>query len=107
MSYSYSSSSYGYRGTNDYKPREKDQPLDTVSCLVWDMYKSDPCFIAASWDGYVRYYIVKPSHSGVEIEKAWSMFLQHPVLCCDINENNILFAGLATGDIAAIRLENN
>lgn len=35
------------------------------------------------------------------------MFLQHPVLCCDINEDNILFAGLATGDIAAISLKDN
>lgn len=35
------------------------------------------------------------------------MFLQHPVLCCDINPNNVLLAGLATGDIAAISLENS
>jgi WD40 repeat protein len=29
------------------------------------------------------------------------------VLCCDINDSSILFAGMATGDIAAINLPNN
>lgn len=56
MTYNYSS--YGSRN-NEYRPKDKDQPLDTVSCLVWDVYKNDPGFIASSWDGYVRYYLVK------------------------------------------------
>jgi len=32
------------------------------------------------------------------------MFLQHPVLCCDITQDKVLFAGLATGDIAVIQM---
>ena len=42
-----------------------------------------------------------------EIELVWNMFLHHPLLCCDIHPENILFVGLATGDIAAINLGDN
>jgi hypothetical protein len=99
----YGSSNYGSKSLA--YAREKDQPLDTVSCLIWDPYKPDPAFFATSWDGFVRYYMVKQSNGGnIEVEKVWEMFLQQPVLCCDLNDSNILFAGLATGDIAAIRL---
>lgn len=35
------------------------------------------------------------------------MFLQHPVLCCDINRDKIMFVGMSTGDVAAIKMENN
>lgn len=42
----------------EYKPRDKDQPLDTVSCIIWDPYKSKPTFVTGSWDGFVRMYLV-------------------------------------------------
>ena len=60
--YGYSSSyhsSYATSKANEIKLKDKDQPLDTVSYLIWDPYRNDPGFIAASWDGYVRYYMVK------------------------------------------------
>jgi hypothetical protein len=47
---------------------------------------------------------MKPSN---ELEKAWQIFLQHPILCCDINENNIAFAGLASGDVVAVNMANS
>lgn len=104
---------HGYNSSyrnSEIKPKEKDQPLDTVSSIVWDPYRQDPGFIASSWDGWVRYYVIKGSNhssSSIDVELAWSMFLQHPVLCCDIHPDSILFVGMATGDIAAINLQNN
>jgi len=100
--YNYSSSRTTYQG--EYKPRDKDQPLDTVSAIIWDKYKQEPSFITSSWDGYLRYYLIK---SNGDVDKAWQIFLQHPIICCDINENNIAFAGLASGDVVAVSLENS
>jgi WD40 repeat protein len=93
----------GYLST-ELKPKEADQPLDTVSCIIWDLYREDPGFITSSWDGYLRYYMIKPNG---DVDKVWQIFLQHPVLCCDINENNVVFGGLATGDVVAVSLENS
>ncbi len=41
-----------------------------------------------------------------EIDKVWEMFLQHPVLSVDMNENGIVFAGLASGDVVAVELSS-
>jgi WD40 repeat protein len=105
---SYGSSSYSSSNrTEEYRPVEKAQPLDTVSSILWDPYHPDPAFFASSWDGYVRYYLVKGGMSSVQIDLGWEIFLQHPVLCCDINPEKVMFAGLATGDIAAIQMEKS
>ena len=105
------SSSYSSNALQEYRPHDKDQPLDTVSSIIWDAASNDPAFIASSWDGHVRYYLFKTgmgsTNSSIEVEKAWSIFLQHPVLCCDITSDKMLFAGLATGDIAAVKMESS
>lgn len=38
---------------------------------------------------------------------AWHFFFQHPVLSIDVTPNNILLAGLATGDIAVVNMADN
>ena len=66
--YSYSSSSsmngaYSYSSSTskiqEMRPLDKEQPLDTVSQILWNPYNNDPTFFVASWDGTVRYYILK------------------------------------------------
>jgi hypothetical protein len=57
--YGYSSSNYSTGRTQEVRPKEKDQPLDTVSSIVWDTNNSNSGFIVSSWDGWVRYYLVK------------------------------------------------
>ena len=105
---SYANSSYGSGNRSEqYRPPEKAQPLDTVSSILWDPYHSDPAFFSSSWDGHVRYYVIKATSSSVQIESGWEIFLQHPVLCCDISPDKVMFAGLATGDIAVIQMENS
>lgn len=46
------------KSSTEYKPIDKDQPLDTVSVIIWDPYQQQPTFITASWDGYVRVYSI-------------------------------------------------
>jgi WD40 repeat protein len=88
----------------EIKPKEKDLPLDTVSCIVWDSDKSEPMFAAGSWDGFVRIYMVV---NNAELNKVFDIFLQHPVLCVDFSENGIIFAGLASGDVLAVELQTS
>ena len=103
--YNYSSSSYSSK-PHEYRPQDRDQPLDTVSHIIWDKFSRDPAFLAASWDGTVRYYTLKSgNNNSVEVDMAWSTFLQHPILSIDLSSNHIIFAGLATGDIAAVKME--
>jgi WD40 repeat protein len=108
--YGYSSSySHNSRYT-EIKPRDRDQPLDTISCLMWDPFSSDPACIAGSWDGHVRYYIPKFSsggHSSGELDMPWHFFFQQPVLSIDMAPDNVLLAGLASGDIAAVDMRSN
>lgn len=89
--YSYSSSSmgnggYGYSSNTskfqEIRPLDKDQPLDTVSQILWNPYHSDPAFFVASWDGTVRYYILN-NHGDLKL--AWSFFFEHPVLTIDLS----------------------
>lgn len=51
---------YQYNGTNDYiKAKDKDNPLDTVSYIVWDIYRNTQDIaglITAGWDACIRYY---------------------------------------------------
>jgi WD40 repeat protein len=84
-------------------PKETDMPLDTVSCIVWDVYRSDSLFATGSWDGFIRIYSVASS----EVNKAWQLFLNHPVLCIDFNPDGILLAGLASGDVVAIEMKSS
>lgn len=62
--YSYSNSRSSYGTSTEIKPKDKDQPLDTVSFIAWDSYKDDPSFITSSWDGYLRYYMLKRQTAG-------------------------------------------
>jgi len=66
--YGYSSTGYSSYGrgnkSEEMRPLEKDQPLDTVSSIIWDPYHPDPAFIVTSWDGFVRYYVLKPGGIG-------------------------------------------
>ena len=102
-----------YRHGSSYTVKDSDQPLDTVSCLVWDSESGrngqDLGFLAGSWDGVVRYYQVKLNSQGSsgDVVKGWDIFLQHPVLSVDMNPDKIMFAGMATGDIAAVDMKNN
>jgi hypothetical protein len=84
----------------EIQPHSTDQPIDTVSQIVWDQYREDS-FLCSSWDGYLRYYIIVQS---TEVKKAWQIFLEHPILCCDIGPNNVVFAGLCTGHILGISM---
>lgn len=111
MSYNYSSRPYaaGYgNGTPlfEVKGKEKDQPLDTVSSIVWDPFNQDPIFAASSWDGFVRLYMVTTSSSTQEVTKVCEFFLHHPVLCVDFSNNGMLFAGLASGDVVVIEIQS-
>jgi hypothetical protein len=49
-------------------------------------------------------YIVRGNN--IDVDKVWSIFLNHPVLCVDINESGIIFAGLASGDVVAIEISS-
>lgn len=100
MTYSYNSR---MNYSIEYKAKEKDQPLDTISSIVWDVYRSDPMFATSSWDGFVRIYAV----SNGELNKVWEAYLHHPVLCIDMNEHAIIFAGLASGDVLAVDIQSN
>ena len=43
-----------------YLKSEQDNPLDTVSIIVWNIYHEDELgFFQGGWDGYVRYYQIK------------------------------------------------
>lgn len=57
--------------------------MDTVSQIVWDRYNSEPAFATASWDGFVRYYLVKSNNR--EVDRVFDTFLQQPVLTIDVN----------------------
>ena len=88
--------------SNEYKFRESEQPLDTVSEIVWDRYKNDPCFLTGGWDGFFRYYMV----DNKEVARLFEIFLEHPVLAIDVTDNNVGLAGLSSGHVAAINLQN-
>ena len=105
--YNYSSSRAPSRVGMDVSPKEN--PLDTVSCLIWNPYSNNPEFMTASWDGFIRYYTVyiPNSSSTFEVQRGWEMFLNHPVLCCDIHQDHIAFAGLANGDILCVNMPDN
>lgn len=65
---------------------------------MWDQNtSSEPKFLAASWDGFVRFYGISHDQYGGKVSRLWEMFLQHPVLCADFNDDGIVFAGLASG----------
>ena len=88
---------------NEFKPKETDLPKDTVSAIVWDRFnRNETIFFAASWDGYVRMYCLNNNNS--ELAKGHEYFLEHPVLCMDINPNGCLFAGLASGDVVGVNI---
>lgn len=55
----YPAYNYSSGRSSEIKPKDADQPLDTVSSIIWDPYRQDPSFIACSWDGWVRYYMMK------------------------------------------------
>ena len=93
---------------NESRPIDKDQPVDSISAILWNVYYHEPAFFTASWDGYVRYYTISTNNSSTfEVKLAWCYFFHHPVLTIDVTPDNVLFAGLATGDIAAIQMVNN
>jgi WD40 repeat protein len=101
MTYNYNSSTSRY--VVELKPKEKDMPLDTVSCIVWDVNKSEPMFATGSWDGFIRLYIVTNN----DVNKVWDIFLHHPVLSLDFSADGIIFAGLASGDVVAVELQTS
>lgn len=90
----------------DIKAKEKDQPMDTVSSIVWDPYNQESVFAAASWDGFVRLYMVTTNTSTPDLVKAYEFFLHHPVLCVDFSSNGMLLAGLASGEIVVIDIQS-
>lgn len=100
---------YENKAFSELKAVDKEQPLDTVSQIVWDQNSSnDLKFLVASWDGFVRFYGIRnDQYSGPKVERLWEMFLQHPVLCADFNEEGIVFAGLASGEIVAVQCLNS
>lgn len=115
MTYSYSSAGRGYSpsySTNntqqlpEIKCRDKDQPLDSVSSIVWDPFNPEPVFATASWDGFVRLYKVNTNSTIHEVGKACEFFLHHPVLSVDFGGNGILIAGLASGDVVAVEIQS-
>jgi WD40 repeat protein len=72
--YNYSSRNTinSYANTNqlpEIKAKEKDQPMDTVSSIVWDPFNNEPVFAASSWDGFVRLYMVTTNSSTQELVK--------------------------------------
>ena len=90
---------------NEFRPNDREQPLDTVSQIIWNDYTNDVAFFTASWDGIVRYYTLASGHNNsVEVRHSWQFFFQHPVLCIDNTPSNLLFAGLATGDIGVVKM---
>lgn len=60
MSYSGYSSNYSSSKSNDIQgaimktTNPKENPLDTVSNIIWNPYEKD-MFLVSSWDGFVRY----------------------------------------------------
>ena len=58
---------YGYSSSvnraNETRPNDKEQPVDTVSYIIWHVYFNDPAFFTASWDGFVRFYTIIGSGS--------------------------------------------
>ena len=67
-------SSYRHNSSNNFPIMDNDQPLDTVSSLIWDPYiGNDLAFLSGSWDGIVRYYQVKISsnNNSGDITKGW------------------------------------
>lgn len=81
--------------------KPEDNPLDSVSCIVWNSYYShnqNPGFFACSWDGYLRYYEIKEENYK-RIDKIWEYYYGHPVLSCTLNHHMVVMVGLANGDI--------
>ena len=90
-----------------FKPQDKDQPLDTVSQILWNQYHGELAFFVASWDGTVRHYKLVMQGNSAEINLIQKSFFKHPVLSIDISSDNILFAGLATGEVVKTKMETN
>lgn len=93
--------------------REEYEPLDSISKIAWDHFANLPRFATSSWDGYVRYYEIKEgqrtgytSSRNETISRICDWYLHHPVLCCVINNDQTIVAGLANGDIVAVSPKN-
>jgi hypothetical protein len=70
--YGYSSNRYNI---TEFKPKENDQPKDTVSALLWDRFNmNEHVLFAASWDGFVRAYTI-PNNGSSELAKVLECFL--------------------------------
>ena len=55
--------------------KEEDNPIDSVSQIVHNKYAhSTQGFIAASWDGFLRYYEIDGSISNKYFYKKWEYF---------------------------------
>lgn len=95
-----------YGSTTIRCEREADNPLDTVQQIIWDPTdRTGQSFLTAGWDGFARVYCIEGT-SSKRLEKKWEFFFGHPVLSIDINHENLLFAGLVTGDIALVDMRN-
>ena len=90
-----------------FKPQDKNQPLDTVSQILWDHSHSELAFFVASWDGTVRHYKFVMQGNSTEINLIQKYFFKHPVLSIDISSDHLLFAGLATGEVEMTKMEIN
>jgi hypothetical protein len=73
-----------------------------VSSIVWDKDTNtdNPSFVTGSWDGMLRIYQI--NRNGTEVSKVWEFFVEHPIICIDINLDRVVFAGLASGDVIAV-----
>lgn len=38
---------------------------------------------------------------------SWHFFFKHPVICIDVSPDNVLFAGLVTGEVVAVKMGTN
>lgn len=78
-----------------YLKSEIDNPIDTVSIILWNIYQPHELgFFLAGWDGFARYYEIKPNQ---QIVKVWEYYYSHPVLTLDFTPKMILIVGLANG----------
>jgi hypothetical protein len=46
--------------------------------------------------------IYQINRNGTEVSKVWEFFVEHPIICIDINLDRVVFAGLASGDVIAV-----
>lgn len=48
--------------------------------------------------------IYQINRNGTEVSKVWEFFVEHPIICIDINLDRVVFAGLASGDVIAVQI---